>query len=254
MTDLDADLRAALQRFAAAGRVLVALDFDGVLAPIVEVPSDARALPATSAALAELAQQGGVQVALVSGRALADLRAVAAPPDGVALVASHGAEVAGAPGPDVPQDLLDEVVSGLEDVVRDHPGTALELKPASAVLHTRRAQRDVAGRATAAAGAVAGGIEGAHVLHGKEVVEISVVDADKGTALLALAEALDVRAVLYVGDDTTDEFAFQALAGRGGEADVTIKVGDGQTAARYRVPGPGEVTEVVRTLVSLTRS
>jgi trehalose-phosphatase len=245
-------LRAALERFAARRPVLVAFDFDGVIAPIVDVPSDARALPRTAAALAELARRDGVLLALVSGRALADLRAVADPPPDAALVASHGAEVAGAPGPDVPREALEAVVARLEQVVRDHPGTALERKPASAVLHTRQAERDVARRAVAAAEEAVAGIEPARVLHGKEVVEVSVVDADKGSALLALADALDVRGVFYAGDDTTDEHAFAALAQRGREDDVTVKVGDGDTAARYRVQAPEDVAELVETLLSLT--
>ena len=250
---LDPSLRGALERFAARRPVLVAFDFDGVLAPIVDVPSDARPLPRTARALAELAGRDGVRVALVSGRALADLRAVAGPPDDVALVASHGAEVAGAPGPDVPQDALDAVVARLEAVVHDHPGTALEHKPASAVLHTRQAERDVARSAAAAAEDAVAGIEAARVLHGKEVVEVSVVDADKGTALLALADALRVHAVLYAGDDTTDEHAFAAVAERGLDDDVTVKVGAGETEARYRVDAPEDVAEIAETLLLLTQ-
>lgn len=252
MTALDPRLTAALERFTGADSVLAALDFDGCLAPIVEEPSEARALPGSASALAALAARDNVTVALVSGRSLEDLRAVADPPAEAVLVASHGAEVAGAPGPEVPRDVLDRVVSALEEVVLAHPGTALERKPAAAVLHTRRAERDVAERATSAAVAAAGEIEGAHVLQGKEVVEVSVVRADKGSALVALVERLDVEAVLYAGDDTTDEHAFAAVAGRRGPADVTIKVGDGDTAAAYRVADPEQVTEVLELLLRLT--
>lgn len=251
MRGLPADLDAALRRFAGAGRVLVALDFDGCLAPIVEDPSAARALPGSDAALRALSRRDGVRVALVSGRALADLRAVADPPPEVVLVASHGAEVAGADGPEVPDEVLRHVVSLLEPVVRDHPGTALEHKPAGVVLHTRRAPRAVADAATAAALRAVADVEGAHVLQGKEVVEVSVVEADKGSALLELASTLGVDAVLYAGDDVTDEHAFAALARRGIDADVTVKVGEGDTAARYRVDGPAAVTGVLERLLTL---
>lgn len=246
------DLDAALRRFAGRRPVLVALDFDGVLAPIVEVPSAARALPESATAVEHLDRRDGVTVALVSGRALDDLRAIARPPEGAVLVASHGAELAGAPPPDVPRDVLDRVVAELEAVVSAHPGTTLERKPASAVLHTRQAERGVAEHATSAALDAVGGIDGAHVLRGKEVVEVSVVRADKGSALLALARQLGSQAVLYIGDDVTDEHAFRALAGRpGGEDDVTVKVGPGETAAAHRVGDPAEVAALLRWLAAL---
>ncbi|MFZ5871577.1 MAG: trehalose-phosphatase [Actinomycetota bacterium] len=251
MSDLPADLLDALERFCARPRVLAAFDFDGVLAPIVAEPSAARALPASADALAELTRLDDVVVALVSGRALADLRAVASPPEGVVLVASHGAEVAGAPPPDVPLDVLEQVVSGLEAVVAEHPGTAVELKPAAAVLHTRRAARDVAARATDAALAAAARVDGAHVMRGKEVVEVSVVQADKGSALVSLADSLGVDAVMYVGDDVTDEHAFAAVTARGCDDDVTVRVGDGDTAARYRVASPEAVTALLHQLLAL---
>jgi len=247
---LPAGLAAALERLAARDRVLLALDFDGVLAPIVEEPSAARALPGSSAALADLAGLDGLTLALVSGRSLTDLRAVASPPAGTVLVASHGAEVDGAPAPDVPREVLEQVVAGLESVVADHPGTALEHKPAAAVLHTRRAAREVAADATREALRVVSGLDGAHVLQGKEVVEVSVVRADKGTALLALAERTGAQALLYAGDDTTDEHAFAAVASRGVADDVTVKVGDGETAAAFRVDSPEAVTDVLRALVA----
>jgi trehalose-phosphatase len=249
---MDAGLDAALRRFAARRPVLVALDFDGVLAPIVEVPSAARALPESAAAVQALSGRDGVTVALVSGRALYNLRTIAQPPPGAVLVASHGAELAGAPPPDVPRDVLERVVAALEAVAADHPGTTLELKPASAVLHTRQAERDVAARATSAALQAARRIPEASVLHGKEVVEVVVVRADKGSAVLGLARRLDAAAVLYVGDDVTDEHAFRALAGRpGGDDDVTVKVGPGETAAARRVAGPAEVTALLHRLASL---
>ena len=66
---------------------------------------------------------------------------------------------------------------------------------------------------------------------GKEVLELAVTDADKGTALRRLRDEVGAAGALYLGDDVTDEDGFRALAAD----DVTVKVGDGPTAARYRV-------------------
>jgi trehalose 6-phosphate phosphatase len=60
--------------------------------------------------------------------------------------------------------------------------------------------------------------------------------------------------VLYAGDDVTDEHAFAAVASRENADDVTVKVGDGETAARYRVGGPEDVTDLLRELVAARRS
>ena len=82
------------------------------------------------------------------------------------------------------------------------------------------------------------------MLHGKDVVEMSVLRASKGEALTALRDELGAPVVLYAGDDVTDEHAFEALH----DDDVTIKVGDGTTVARYRVDGPDELVAALAAL------
>ncbi|PWJ52718.1 trehalose 6-phosphatase [Quadrisphaera granulorum] len=252
------DLRAALDALAGAPSVLVACDFDGVLAPIVDEPSAARALPASAEALAALGALDGVAVALVSGRAMDSLRQVSGPPAGALLVASHGAEGDGAPTDLDPAQraLLARVVDAVRAVVETHPGTSLELKPAGAVLHTRTAARDVAADASRAVEEGPGRWDGVLALRGKEVVELSVVEADKGSALVALRDRLGERtggrpAVLYAGDDVTDENAFRVLDPAAG--DVGIKVGDGDTAAEFRVGTPADVSAVLHHLENVFR-
>lgn len=253
----DPVLDEALAAFAARPRVLVALDFDGVLSPIVPERSAARMLPAAAAALRTLASADGVVLALVSGRELADLRAVADPPASAVLVGSHGAQVddggtdgAGAAGlDDAARALLEQVVEELGAVVATHEGAALERKPAGAVLHTRRAAPDVAADAAAAALTGPATHPGVRALRGKEVVELSVVEADKGSAVAALRDRMAVDAVLFAGDDTTDEHAFAVLDDDAG--DVTVKVGEGETAARHRVSAPEAVAELLTRLAAL---
>jgi trehalose 6-phosphate phosphatase len=131
-------------------------------------------------------------------------------------------------------------------VVAEVDGARLEVKPASVAVHTRQ----VPDRAAAAAL-----LERARSLvdssltlkPGKEVLEVAVTDADKGTALRRLVTELGAAAALYLGDDLTDEDGFRAL----GPDDVTIKIGDGDTAARYRVPDPAGALAVLRRLGDL---
>ncbi len=251
LTRTDDGLGAALEGFARRDEVLVALDFDGVLAPIVEEPSAARPSTATREALSRLVGQRGVHLALVSGRSLDDLRAVADPPEGAVLVASHGAEVEGVELglDDEAAALLEELVTAVGAIASKHEGTTVERKPAGVVLHTRRAEPDVAEAAERAAQAGPGSFEGAHVLTGKRVVELSVVSATKGEALSALRERLGVDVVLFAGDDVTDETALRTLNRDVG--DVGLKVGDGETAADHHVADPEAVAALLERLADL---
>jgi trehalose 6-phosphate phosphatase len=254
-----ADAVAALAR---RPQVLVGLDFDGVLAPIVEEREAARALPGTMEAVRDLAELDGVHVALVSGRALDSLSHVAgvSAEDPLTLVGSHGAELRlhgtrpapdAQPGPTSAQRaLLDRVVDALEEIAGegDGPGALeVEVKPSAAVLHTRRAPEEVARRAEAAALAGPGSWSGVHAIRGKAVVELSVLDTSKGLALQRLRSLLGVDSILYAGDDVTDETAFAAL----GPDDVTVKVGPGATRAAYRLDGPEDVRELLELVVQL---
>jgi trehalose-phosphatase len=261
----DADLAAALDRFAARDRVLVALDFDGTLAPIVEDPDAARAVPRGVEALRELTRSAATTVAVVSGRSLERLRVLVGSIGPVALVGSHGAEL------DLPADVGDaerdadglaaeetELLGRLRDemaaITGHHPGTAMEEKPASVVLHTRRADRTTALAATAEVLLGPGRRPGVHVLPGKEVVELAVTDVTKGGALRRLRAGLELLegGVLFAGDDTTDELAFGVLDDDRG--DLTLKVGPGRTAARHRVDGPDALADVLAALAERRRS
>jgi trehalose 6-phosphate synthase/phosphatase len=249
----------ALEGFAMRPSLLVALDFDGVLAPIVAEPKAARPLPQSLRYLETLVGLPGVRLALVSGRTLEDLTEVASPPKGTLLVGSHGAEmsdpVAGSPSR-APLDaaaaaLLSRVIDELELISAGFDGTQVEVKPTGAVLHTRRAKRTVAAKATQKALDGPASWPGVHLTLGKEVVELTVVEATKGTALRQLRAITDADAVLYAGDDVTDERAFAVLDGDAG--DVSVRVGSGETVADHRLGSPDEVTAMLGLLVDLCR-
>ncbi len=90
-------------------------------------------------------------------------------------------------------------------------------------------------------------LEGVYTKHGKKVVELGVVATSKGSALETMRHRCGASAVIYLGDDRTDEDAFATLAG----PDIGIKVGSGETCAAYRVDGPGEVAQVLARLSEL---
>ena len=250
---IEAELHAALRRLATTPRLLVALDFDGTLAPLVQRAEDARALPASDAAVRALAALPHTTTALISGRALDSLRAVADPPADTMLIGSHGAETW--TGPDraplalTPEqsDLLARAVAVVEQVVAAHAGTRIEFKLAGVVLHTRTAADDVADAAVAAARAGLAPLDGVSITDGKRVLEISVVEADKGQGLALLRQATAATAVFFAGDDVTDEHAQKTL----GAGDVGIRVGPGETAAPFSVAGPEAFAEVLEELATL---
>jgi trehalose 6-phosphate phosphatase len=237
----------AVERLAAARRLLVALDFDGTLAPLVADPDLSRMAPGAASALARLSLIGRVQLALVSGRPAADLARLAQPPGGTLLVGSHGAErgrMAGGRAALEPvalsparADRLKAISSGLARLAASAPGAWVEAKPFAAVFHTRpMANRDAAARLQARA-AELGRDLGGHVLPGKMVVEVSVLPAGKAAALARLKRAVQADRLVFAGDDTTDELALRQIR----PPDLGIKVGLGRTAAELRLPDPPAV-------------
>jgi trehalose 6-phosphate phosphatase len=236
--------------------VLLAFDFDGTLSPLQDDPQASRLLPAAVPALRALAAHPeAVRLALVSGRAVADLHRLAEVPAGTALIGSHGAERAHvtAHGLDRDEvrltadqaDRLDRLGRELQAVARGRDGVWVETKPAAAVVHTRLADDPVAQAAETEALAV-GERLGSTVLHGKDVVEVSVLDADKGAALTALRGELGTGAVVFAGDDVTDEHAFGVLR----PGDLAFKVGTGRTLAGYRLADPAALTALLTDLAA----
>lgn len=248
---LSPELREAVRRVAGTEHLLVAMDFDGTMAPIVGRAEDARPLPRSASAFAGLAVLPRTTTALISGRALASLRAVASPPVDTLLIGSHGAEAWLGPGSTelaLEEDqklLLAEVRAVLAEIVSEAPGTALEDKPAGVVLHTRLAEDDVAEDAVAAARAVLQDRKGVYLKDGKRVLETSVVHASKGEGVTFLRQISGATAVLFAGDDTTDEDAFARLE----PGDVGVKVGLDFTQAQYRVEAPVHVAELLEALL-----
>jgi trehalose-phosphatase len=250
----------ALERAAAAPTLLVATDFDGVLAPFDTDPMRAAPGPGTVDTLRALAALEGVHVAVVSGRDLETLRSLTGitEDEPIVLIGSHGAESsspavreameAASVTPD-DEVTLAELRSDIETLVKEHhPEAGIEYKSAAVVVHVRGLPRESAEAAIAAARRVALDHTGVKVLKGKSVLELSVSHADKGSAVTALGRHVGAVARVYLGDDVTDEDAFMRMRR---PEDVTVKVGTGSTAARYRVDDESDVAGLLTRLQQL---
>lgn len=244
----------ALRELARIPRLLVALDFDGTLAPEVDDPARARALPEAREAVLRLLGMPRTRVALVSGRSLASLEHVSQLPDNALLIGSHGIEIR----LDDPADhlalntselkrvdLLHEVLSEVADAIDQ---VWLEPKPAGFALHTRLATEHNSRVAhLVARSEAAAELDDLTVRDGKNVLEFSVRSTTKGEAIEHLREYTRAGAVFFAGDDVTDEDGFAALR----PDDVGLKAGDGATLANFRVTGPTEVARALTLLADL---
>jgi trehalose 6-phosphate phosphatase len=142
---------------------------------------------------------------------------------------------------------------GLETIRDTHPGTRIERKPTSLVLHTRGLPGDVASDAVQAGAALARRHTGVHVTPGKDVLELALTEAGKGPALLALAHERGAGSLMYVGDDVTDERAFRHLRDHAGDdlQVLAVKVGPGASIADVRVADEAATVDLLRELHSL---
>ena len=252
MTLETAALTSALAKLAKVPTLLVALDFDGVLAPIVQDPATSRPLPGSAAAVHGLADLPDTTVAMLSGRALRDLRTVSGFAAPIRLVGSHGGEFddGALELTDAQGALKEELDAAVRGIVDGEPGVRLEGKPAGVVVHVRGADEAVAERVLDAVRSGPARLPGVESTEGKAVLEMAVLKVSKGSAIDTLRAQLRVDAVLFVGDDVTDETAFARLR----PGDVGIKVGAGDTAAGYRVGTPEDVTTVLEKLLAARRA
>jgi trehalose 6-phosphate phosphatase len=250
---LPAELRRAIVQVARTPRLLVACDYDGTLAPIVENPEHARPMNESVGALRSLAGLHETTTAVISGRALRDLATLSRLPSEVHLVGSHGSEFdigfVHALDDDA-RDLHRRLEVELERLAAGAEGVQLEVKPASIAVHTRRAAPEVGATVSDAVRSGPCTWDGVQVTEGKEVIELAVVQTDKGRALDVLRHQVGASAAVFVGDDVTDEKAFARLAG----PDLGVKVGPGETLAGFRITDPSEVGMVLAFLLEERRN
>jgi trehalose 6-phosphate phosphatase len=241
----------------AASALLVFLDFDGTLAPVVDDPVMASIPPQTLQALASLAALEKVSLAIISGRALQDLKTRVGMP-GLIYAGNHGLEISG-PGiyfiqPDAAKRVqaLSELVLDLQIRLEHIPGVQVENKVLSASVHYRRAPAAKLREIHQAINAVVSGSGGMFQMSpGLQVYEIRPrVSWHKGKAVSWIKEALAKRNALamYVGDDVTDEDAFLVLP-----EGITVNVGSARkTSARYYLEDQGSLQRFLGWLIEST--
>ncbi len=237
----------------------VFFDFDGTLSEIVKNPDSARLADGAADALTSLSAR--CPVAILSGRDLADVRQRIGLP-GLWYAGSHGFELTGPDGAhhqnaeaaaSIP--VLAEAAAELTDTLSHIAGVVVEHKRFGVAVHYRNAARDRVGEVAAAVRS-AGQRTALRVTTGREVIELRPdVDWDKGKTLrwvldhIRDGEGSGGLLPIYLGDDITDEDAFDAIHDDG----IAILVrhdddGDRATAAGYALDDPDRVREFTERL------
>ncbi|OBG99163.1 trehalose-phosphatase [Mycobacterium sp. E3251] len=237
----------------AARRPAVFFDFDGTLSEIVNDPDAAIPVPGATEALRRLAER--CPVAVLSGRDLADVTKRVGV-QGIWYAGSHGFELTAPDGTHHQNDaaaaaipVLEHAAGELRERLGSIPGVMVEHKRFGVAVHYRNAGRDRVGEVAAAVRA-AGRRDELRVTTGREVIELRPdLDWDKGKTLrwvldhLTGADAGPLTPI-YLGDDITDEDAFDAIHDGG----VPILVrhyddGDRATAAEFALDSPARASE-----------
>lgn len=242
------------------GHMLIALDFDGTIAPIVPQPQEAWMTDAARAAIERLLKRNDTDVAIISGRSIDDLRA-RCDIEGLYFAGNHGLQLH---GPDVHEtraearELLPHVRafrSRLDDVLDGFDDIFLEDKELTLSIHYRAVENEAEGERVreAVERAFAQTPEGMRLTYGKKVVEVRPdTDWNKGDATIALIESVE-RArnspvfTLFLGDDRTDEDAFRAVRHVGAGV-IVAESPPADTHARARVSNVDQAVALLNAL------
>ena len=237
------------------------LDYDGTLTPIVNHPEDAVLSESMRSVLKDLAKL--CTVAIVSGRDKKDVQNLVGL-DGLIYAGSHGFDISGPGGMEMQNEegkkylpLLDSAEERLKGKLEEINGAQLERKKFSLAIHYRNAGEEDAQR-------IKDLVEEAHKHYptlrksfGKKVIELQPdIDWNKGKAVLWLMKKLNMKdnnvLPVYIGDDLTDEDAFDALDGIG----PGILVGDHghKTKAQYLLHNVNEVEEFMKKVIKNSNS
>ena len=218
-------------------------DIDGTLIEIASSPAAAIVPPELRANLAALHGILSGAVALISGRAIADIDRMFAPLK-FAAAGQHGAErrddlesVVAAPSPE-----LESIAAALDEFAAGHPGVLVERKGCSLAVHFRQAPQ-FGDDARAKVQDLVAGASNLEWLPARMACDVRPRGLNKGVAIeWFLARApFRGRVPIFVGDDVTDEDGYAVVEARGG---YSIRVGfRGDSGARHRLRSPSELRQ-----------
>lgn len=222
------------------------LDFDGTLAPLQDNP-DAVFMPHSAALLIRhCARKLSGALAVISGRDIEDL--TRRTPDNIWRMGNHGLYAMPPGSQIVPKKatLPKNMIEDMKDLVLSLPGTRLEEKGPTAALHFRAVQ-NLGPACISGLKKIVARYEGYKTQTGNNIVEVKLYAADKGEALARQMQRADFsgRRPVMIGDDTTDEDAILRAQKLGG---IGIRVGQGKSAARFRVNRVEDVYKLLETL------
>ncbi|MDT5010611.1 MAG: alpha,alpha-trehalase [Mycobacterium sp.] len=230
------------------------LDYDGTLSPIVSDPDAARLVDGAAEALSLVTE--ACPVAILSGRDLADVRSRIGIP-GVWYAGSHGFELTGPDGTFHQNEaaaafvpVLERAAAELSRGLAQIPRVRVEHKRFAVAVHYREVAPERVGEIVAAVHQL-GARDGLRVTSGRMLVELRPdLDWDKGTTLAWIRDRIDPSGSLlpiYIGDDLTDEDAFDAVKFDGiGIAVEHDEDGDRKTAAHFTLQSPDQVREFIQ--------
>jgi trehalose 6-phosphate phosphatase len=251
---LFANLHSIQSRMVRADGILLFLDFDGTLVPIVSDPAAARLSPETKQILYELAQNRRFRVAVISGRSLDDLMTHVGISE-IIYAANHGFEIRAEtmhflePAADRMKPLMAVQAETLAHNLLHIPGVQVENKGWTLSIHFRRAPAGLQPKVVELVRKLVPTDGGYRLTEGKKVIEVRPsVDWDKGKAVLWIQKRTEGSFLpIYIGDDSTDEDAFSVLP-----CGITVRVGESSASqAKYSVADSDEVRRFLQWLAAV---
>jgi len=243
--------------------LFIFLDYDGTLAPITKAPNKASISWATKSLLRKLSQNPQCKLAIISGRALRDVKKRAGLKN-IIYIGNHGLEIDSpqlkfsSPVSLIYKQALKRIKEELNKKTSSIKGVLVEDKGLSLSLHFRlvHANKRALVKAIFHEVVLSDKIKGIiKIKPGKMVLEVRpMVNWDKGKVAVWLlarqqfASAGKQVLPVYIGDDLTDEDAFRALKNKG----ITILVGQAKAShAQYYLKDINEVVEFLRIISKL---
>lgn len=237
-------------RLNSAKRLLLITDFDGTLTPIMNHPGDVQLAPSARDLLKEFHAKPNCDVAVISGRSLADIRTRIGIND-LVYSGNHGFEIAGPGFEFCPVNIrefrpsLVTLLKRVREAVSSIPGVLVEDKGITASVHVRNTDNTGRARVSWELGRLLPESPRFHMTHGNMVHEIRPnFDWHKGRAAQWLINriGLPTPLTICIGDDRTDEDAFRTLADA-----ITVRVGfTPGSDARYFVHSSSEALAFIR--------